>query len=184
MKKIINLKVVLLAAACLFLFNISAEAQKRKPTKRVKTTAAKSAPKANVNATLSAIAVDRGAQSVSDKIKALSRFLYLLGGSAALIKAVDSDIQQGKLTGNARQQAEIGKKGFIQTITIFKNEISKLENEFRANPALKPYLMQLGGISEWAATAEQQALAGQFEQAGKSLLEVMNQLTDTLQAMP
>jgi hypothetical protein len=62
--------------------------------------------------------------------------------------------------------------------------MANLEDEFRGNAVLKPYLAQLVGVSDYAATAEQQAVAGNFNQAGRTLLLVVNQLTDVLREMP
>jgi hypothetical protein len=62
--------------------------------------------------------------------------------------------------------------------------LKDLEDEFRANAALRPFLMQLVGVAELGATAEEQATAEQYEQAGRTLLEVVGQLTDVLIEMP
>lgn len=179
MKKLsTNIKFIGLAVLCVFVLTFSAAAQKKRSTRSKKTVAAKP------NAAANAAAIAAGEQRVSDQIKTLSRFIYLLGSSTTLIKAVDEDAKKGKLSQSAIQQSEAGKKGLILTIVTFKNALLKLEDDFRANPALRPYLLQLTGVGELAETAEQQARANNFDQAGRTMLEVLNQLTDTLQAMP
>ena len=61
--------------------------------------------------------------------------------------------------------------------------MDKLEVDFRATPELQPYYIKLAGVAAGAATAEQQAGENQFDSAGRSLLNVVNRLTDVLFAM-
>lgn len=180
MKYYFNLRFVLLTAIVLVLFSISAEAQKRRSPARI---ASKSAPATKANNAVNATAVKDEAQIVSNQIKNLAQFIFVYGSSLTRIQVIDENAKQGKLSESARKQSEGGKQGLILTIRTFKNAMLKLEDEFRQNPALRPYLLQLTGVGETTATADEQATKGQFEQAGRTLLEVLNQLTDTLQAM-
>ena len=50
--------------------------------------------------------------------------------------------------------------------------------------ALKNYQFQISGISDLAANAEDQATNGQFTESGKTLLLVIEKLSDTLVALP
>jgi hypothetical protein len=50
-------------------------------------------------------------------------------------------------------------------------------------PELQPYYINLAGVAQGAATAEQQATSNQFDQAGRSLIGVVSRLTDVLLAM-
>lgn len=178
MKYYSNFRYVLLGTALLFLFGISAEAQKRRPTRR-----SKNVVTTKVNNVANTSAVKEAAQIVSNQIKNLAQFIFVYGGSLTRIQMIDQDAKQGKLSDTARKQSEGGKQGLVLTVRTFKNAMLKLEDDFRNNPALRPYLLQLTGVGETATTADEQATAGQFEQSGRTLLEVLNQLTDTLQAM-
>lgn len=185
MNKLPKLKFAAAIILCLFLFEASAEAQKRRTTGATKkrTTAARNTASPATLAAKNA-AILAATEKVSNQIKNLSRFVFLLGGSVSTIESLDAQIKAGNASQSARTQAEAGRKGFVSAITIFKNAMATLEDEFRANPSLKPYLLQLTGVSEYAATAESQAAAGQFNQAGRTLLLVVNQLTDVLREMP
>jgi hypothetical protein len=55
---------------------------------------------------------------------------------------------------------------------------------FRTKNSLKPYLANIQGISEICGRAEDSALSGQFDEAGKTLLTVIEKLADALAAMP
>lgn len=179
MKKQFGFRFVALATTFLFLFSVSAQAQKRRVVRSKPATV-----KTTVNTAANMAAVREGAQKVNNQIKALARFLYLYGGSVQPLKTFDADDKQGKLSPAAKREGELGKKAILVTFATFKNALLRLEDDFRANPALKLYLLPLVGVSEFAATAEQQAQANQFDQAGRSLLDALNQLSDTLQTMP
>ena len=178
MKKLLNFKIILALLLCVFLFDVSAQAQKRRRA-ATRNTAAKTVPTAARNA-----AILSATEKVGNQIKNLTQFIFLLGNSIATIESLDADIKSGKAPQSIRTRAEAGRKGFISAITIFKNAMATLEDDFRANPALRSYSAQLNGVSEYAETAEQQAAAGQFNQAGRTLLLVVNQLTDVLREMP
>ena len=78
------------------------------------------------------------------------------------------------------QEAKARVKG---NVTGFREAMDKLEVDFRATPELQPYYIKLAGVAAGAATAEQQAGNNQFDGAGRSLLNVVNRLTDVLFAM-
>ncbi|MEP6925180.1 MAG: hypothetical protein ABI954_11995 [Pyrinomonadaceae bacterium] len=178
MKKYTNFRFIILAVAFLFLLNFPAQAQKRRPNRGSKsTTTTKASNLANITA------VKEGAQIISNQIKNLGQFIFVYGGSLTRIQVIEQADKQSKLSDAARKQSETGKKGLVLTVRTFKNAMLKLEDDFRANPALRPFLLQLTGVGETATTAEEQAAAGQFEQSGRTLLQVLNQLTDTLQVM-
>ena len=61
--------------------------------------------------------------------------------------------------------------------------LDQLEIHFRGTQGLEGYYLKLAGSASGAATAESQAAAGHFDQAGRTLLGVVNRLTDVLVAM-
>lgn len=184
MKKLLNFKIILAVLLCVFLFDVSASAQKKRrtPTKKKATVVKTSAAAPSLAARNAAILP--ATEKVGNQIKNLTQFIYLLGNTVPVIERLQANGADGKVSQSARTQAETGKKSLISAITIFKNAMANLEDEFRASPILKPYLSEIVGVSDYAATAEQQAAAGNFNQAGRTLLLVVNQLTDVLREMP
>ena len=81
------------------------------------------------------------------------------------------------------QKNEQSKATVKTSIEGFRESLDKLEIDFRATPELQPYYIKLAGVASGAANAEQQASANQFDAAGRSLLNVVNRLTDVLLAM-
>lgn len=177
-KKLIKFAVIL---ACLLSFTFSANAQRRKaPIKRTKPPATTPAPAAF----LTNSEIKAGAEKVSIQIKNVSKFIYILGGVAQGIEDLDKDVKAGKVSRTASDQNTKNKQAVISTISNLRAGLTALEVEFRTKPALRNYSFQIQGISDMTGTAEDQASAGQLRESGKTLLLVIEKLSDTLAALP
>jgi len=130
-----------------------------------------------------AVVRNSGAMRVGDQIKILSRFIYLLGGVAKGLESVDAAAKRNEASPAVLQQAEQSKTTVRTSIRNVREGLDKLEIDFRATPELQPYYIKLAGSAAGAATAEQQAANNQFDGAGRTLLNVINRLTDVLLIM-
>src|SRR6266567_7743126 len=124
-----------------------------------------------------------GANKVADQIKNLTRFVYLLGGVAKGIEQVDEAARKNEASPAALQQNEQNKTVVKTSLRNVREGLDQLEVYFRGTPELEGYYLKLAGSASGAATAEDQAAAGHFDQAGRTLLGVVNRLTDVLLAM-
>ncbi len=124
-----------------------------------------------------------GAARVGDQIKNLTRFLYLLGGVAKGIEAVDDAARRNEASPAIVEQATRNKDTVRKSIQSVRESLDALEIHFRITPELQRYYIKLAGVASGAATAEEQAAANQFDRAGRSLLDVVNRLTDVLLEM-
>lgn len=124
-----------------------------------------------------------GATRVGDQIKFLTRFIYLLGGVSSGIAAVDEAARRNEASPAILQKNQQSKATVKSSITGFRESLDKLEIDFRNTPELQPFYIKLAGVAAGAATAEEQAAANQFDAAGRSLLNVINRLTDVLVVM-
>ena len=129
-------------------------------------------------------AVRQGATRVADQVKNLTRFLYLLGGVSRGIEVVDEATRRNEASPAILEQARRNKVTVKTSIQSVKEGLDKLESDFRTTPDLQRYYIKLAGAAAGAAAAEEQAAANQFEQAGRTLLGVVNRLTDVLLEMP
>lgn len=127
--------------------------------------------------------VNDGATHVADQIKILTRFLYLLGGVSKGIEAADAAARRKEAPPAVIQQTEKSKATVKASLQNVREGLDKLEIEFRTTPALQRYYIKLAGVASGAATAEDQAGVGQFDQAGRTLLGVVSRLTDVLLEM-
>jgi hypothetical protein len=122
-------------------------------------------------------------QRVSAQIKSLSQFLYVLGGVIKGIEAAERAAQGPNVPPDALAQTEKSKTSVKDSIRNVRAGLEQLEAELSGKPAIRPYVHRFLGASEIARTAEQQADAGQFDQAGRTLLRVVDKLSDGLAAM-
>ncbi len=173
-----NFTKLLTVLICVLCLSISAAAQKRRTTgKRTKTPVSSTSSMATVE-------LKAGAQKVSTQIKNVSKFIYNLGGVARVIEDLDQEIAAKKASPSAPELNARNKQAVVTTIKNLRAGLAALEIEFRTKPALKNYLFQIQGIAEMTGVAEDQATAGQLTQSGKTLLLVVEKLSDTLAALP
>jgi hypothetical protein len=125
----------------------------------------------------------QGAARVADQIKILTRFIYLLGGVAKGLEGVDDATRRNEASTAIVEQATRNKATVRNSIQSVREGLDKLEIDFRTTPELQRYYIRLAGVAAGAATAEDLAAANQFDKAGRTLLEVVNHLTDVLLEM-
>jgi hypothetical protein len=123
------------------------------------------------------------AGKVADQVKILTKFLYVLGGVAKGIEQVDEAARKNEASPVALQQNEQNKTTVKTSLRNVREGLDNLEIYFRSTPGLQSYYLKLAGSADGAATAENLANSGRFDQAGRSLLNVVNRLTDVLLIM-
>jgi hypothetical protein len=124
-----------------------------------------------------------GAEKVANQIKNLTTFLYLLGGVAKRIEENDVAARSNQGSPAVLQQNEQNKAKLRSTFQDFRVGLDQLEVYFRSTPELQGYYVKVVGSASGAADAEARAAAGQFDQAGRTLLGVVSRLTDVLVVM-
>lgn len=163
---------------CLLSLSSAANAQRRRTPVR------KTIRPPVVSVTTNISEVKSGAEKVSTQIKNVSKFIYNLGGVARIIEDLDKEIAARKASRNAPELNQKIKRDVLTSIKNLRAGLVALEIEFRTKPALRNYLFQIQGISDMSGRAEDQATAGQFTESGKTLLLVIEKLSDTLAALP
>ena len=168
----------LIVPLCVLLLSTTALSQTRSRTTTRRSTQSSKTPKASEQ---QAEAKTTGATKVADQIKNLTKFLYLLGGVAKGIE--DIDARRSELPPSALQKNEQNKAAVKSSLENVRVGLDQLEIYFRSTPGLQGYYVKLVGSASGAANAEAQAAAGHFDQAGRTLLGVVNRLTDVLVLM-
>ncbi len=107
-----------------------------------------------------------------------------MGGVARVIEDLERNIAAGKASRNPGELKTKNKQAVINTIKNLRAGLAALEVEFRTNPALRNYLFQIQGITDISGNAEDQATNGRFVESGRTLLLVVEKLSDTLAALP
>ena len=163
----------ILVLVCLLLLSVAAPAQTRSRTTSKRATPSAKPSQGNAEAKTT------GATKVANQIKNLTTFLYLLGGVAKNLEALDAAAKSGQPSPTTERNKATLKASFED----FRVGLDQLEIYFRNTPELQRYYVKLVGSAAGAADAEAQAAAGHFDQAGRTLLGVVNRLTDVLVAM-
>ena len=171
MQRIIGLLII-----TVILSPVSAFGQTRKRTTTTKSSRTSPAPKASE-------AQRAGAARVANQIKILTKFIYLLGGVAKGLETVDDATRRNEASTAIIDQAKQNKAQVRASIQSVREGLDKLEIDFRGTPELQRYYISLAGVAAGAAKAEELAAANQFDKAGRTLLEVVNHLTDVLLGM-
>ena len=171
-------RIVVLAFVVLLALPLTAAAQTRARTTSKKGTQPKtSLPPVNP------AAKSDGAMKVANQIKNLTRFLYLLGGVAKGIEQVDEAVRKNEASPAVVQQNNQNKETVKTSLQNVREGLDQLEIYFRGTPELQVYYLKLAGSASGAAAAEDQAATGHMDQAGRTLLGVVNRLTDVLLVM-
>ncbi len=177
MKKLFGLRrACILALACLILMPAVAQSQeRRRRTTNRRSTRATAAQKTD--------SVREGSNRVAEKIKLLTRFIYLLGRVSTGFETADELARRNETTPAGVEKTEQSKREVKATLRNVREGLDELEIYFRTTPDLQRYYTRLAGVAAGAATAEEQAARNQFDQAGRSLLTVVNRLADVLLEM-
>ena len=99
------------------------------------------------------------------------------------LEGVDDAAKRNEASPAVIEQTQKSKQTVRASIQTLREDLDKLETDFRATPELQRYYISLAGVAQGAATAEELAAGNKFDQAGRSLLNVINRLTDVLLGM-
>ena len=168
---------------CLLLLPAPLLAQNRQRTTSPRRTTTQRGTRADSQQKATDAARTGGAARVADQVKVLTKFLFLLGGVAKGIEAADAAARAGEATPAQVEQTEKSKAAVKDSLRNVREGLDKLEIDFRTTPELQRYYTRLAGVAAGAADAEDLAAANRFDQAGRTLLNVVNRLTDVLLEM-
>lgn len=121
---------------------------------------------------------------VADQIKNLTRFIYLYGRVSNGIETTEDQAKRGGMSSDQVTALTTRSKATLSnTLKNIREGLDQLETYFRSTPEIERFYGRLAGIAAGAADAEDKAAANQLDQAGRSLIEVVNRLTDALLEM-
>lgn len=129
--------------------------------------------------------VRAGRERIASQIKALTQFLYLLGSISKSIETAEqlNRNREDSSVGMPSERIEQNKAKVKDSIRNVSAGLDQLEASFRYNAALHSYYPNLAGVARIGQTAETQAAANNFDQAGRTLITAVNKLADALAAM-
>lgn len=166
----ITVLTLLIAMTCAFPLVSMAQKKTRKP--------AAPAPKPTPTPDLK---VEAG--QVAEQIKNFSKFIYIYGKVVNGFELADEQARTGKMTPAATVKNRESKDALIANIRNLKIGVENLTQSFRNNSRLQVQALKLSFAIDAARDAENLASAGRYDEAGKSLVTVIERLTDTVLAM-
>lgn len=120
---------------------------------------------------------------IAERIKVLTQFIYLYGGIANDIEVANAQAERGTASPDLVQLTNRRRAALQTGLRDVHAGLDQLEQDFRTTIGFERYYSRLAGVTAAASDAEQNISAGQLRQAGKTLVQIVNQLTDTLAEM-
>jgi len=146
-------------------------AQKKKPTRR---TTPAPAPVSDMRAEARLVAV---------QIKNVSNFIYVFGKIVKTLEDADDLEKRNQTSPTIQAQNKKNKDALVVRISDLRVGIENLAKSFQANPRLQVQYLKLSYATEAVANTERLAAAGRYNDAGASLITVIERLTDTVISM-
>ena len=169
-----RLQITALAVLALAVFAGAADGQK-KPVRKTKTAKTTIVPPLEVRAAREKVVIQ------SDNV---NFWIGKLGPIAAALELLDTTYATKRPGEAVLSTHESRKEKFVLTLRNLREDLASLESEFRTKSVLQKYLLNIQGITELAAQAEDSAIAGKFVASKEPLRGVARKLTDTLAVMP
>jgi hypothetical protein len=153
----------------------TAQTRKRSAPKRTATPSTSYAEKQQAE-------IRAGRERIALQIKTLTQFLYLYAGISKGIETAEMVNRNSEQTaaGLPPEQVQRNRAKVKDSVYNVRVGLDQLEAFFRTNPVLTNYYSSISGVAKLGQTAETQAGAGNLDQAGKTLISVVNKLTDAL----
>ena len=171
------MKSLIAAAACALLLLSSTGAAAQTRTRRSASTAQKRRTTSAPASRLDSARANAVRLQLADLSKDMTRFLYLYG-------RLSKDLELTGAQSGSDDATNQAKSGLIQNVRAMRDRLDQLESQFRFTQGLERQYQSIQGISSRADQAAQLVSAGRYDQAGRALLEITNQLTDVLIEMP
>ncbi|HKQ72955.1 MAG TPA: hypothetical protein VJ810_04450 [Blastocatellia bacterium] len=147
------------------------QAQKRKPTRSVKPTPT---PVPDMRAE---------ASQVATQIKNVTNFIYVYGKIVNSLEVADEQVKNKQTSPEIQALNQKSKDALILRIRDLRAGLDNLAKSFKANQRLQVQYLKLNYATDAALNAERLATAGRYEEAGKTLVQVIERLTDTVISM-
>ena len=124
------------------------------------------------------------AAQVAAQIKKVSNFIYIYGKVVNGLQFADEQAKNENQT-SAKIQAlnKENRDKLVASIEGVRADIAQLAKGFEDNPRLQIQYLKVNSATGAAIDAERLAAAGQYDDAGKSLVAVVERLTDAIMSM-
>lgn len=123
------------------------------------------------------------ASQVAAQIKNVSNFIYIYGKVINTLQVAEEQAKSSQTTPEIQAKYKKSKDTLITSINGLRVGLENLANNFQSNPRMQVQYLKLAYATEAALNAERLAAAGRYDDAGKSLISVVERLTDAIISM-
>jgi hypothetical protein len=123
------------------------------------------------------------AAQVATQIKNVSNFIYIYGKIVNTLQIDEDQVKRQETSPEIQAKIKKSKAALISRIRDLRAGLENLARSFEGNPRLQVQYLKLSYAAEASRDAEDFASSGQYEEAGRSLIAVVERLTDTLISM-
>lgn len=123
------------------------------------------------------------ALQVAAQIKNVSNFIYVFGKIVNGLEVAEDQAKRNQVSPEVQAKTKQSKDALVASINGLRAGLENMVRSFQANQRLQVQYLKLSYASEAAANAERLAMAGRYDEAGKSLVTVVERLTDTMVSM-
>lgn len=165
---------IMLTIFTIFGSTASATAQ----TRRHRTTRSSSSSKSTA---AKSAQLKAGRDELATQIKTVSRFLYLYSPIARDIQSAQNSSADSASSPAAVKNAQ-SRNRLVGSLRDIRDGLVKMQTDLSSNSEMKdcyPFVVDVGDLAE---QAERLAAANRFDEAGRTLLKVLDRLTDALAA--
>lgn len=123
------------------------------------------------------------AAQVATQIKNVSNFIYIYGKIVSSLEIAEEQAKNNQTSPEIQARNKQSRDVLIGRIRDLRAGLDDMANSFRANPRLQVQYLKVSYASDAVLNAERLAAAGRYNEAGQSLVTVVERLTDTLISM-
>jgi hypothetical protein len=123
------------------------------------------------------------AAKVAEQIKYISNFIYVYGKVVNSLQIADEQMKSNQASPEAKATNQENKDKLIISMNRLRSGLENLASGFEGSQRMQVQYLKLAYATEASFEAERLAVAGQYEEAGKSLVAVVERLTDAIISM-
>jgi hypothetical protein len=123
------------------------------------------------------------AAQVAEQIKNVTNFIYIYGKVVNTLQIDEEQVDRQESSPQIQAKVKKSKAALITSISDLRAGLENLASGLEGNPRLQVQYLKLSYAASASEDAERFAAAGRYEEAGKSLVAVVERLTDAIISM-
>jgi Zn-finger domain-containing protein len=123
------------------------------------------------------------ASQVAMQIKNVSNFIFIYGKIVNSLQIDEDQVKRQETSPEIQATIKKSKAALLTRMRDLRAGLEDLASRFEGNPRLQVQYLKLTYAAEASRDAEDLAARGQYEEAGRSLVTIVERLTDAIISM-